>query len=70
MYILYKYIDRREFIIEQQSPLQLSHYWLKLRTPIMIGLDLQIMKMDMLNLHIRGGKIKNTWLCDTKIRGN
>ena len=32
-------LHRRDFNIEQQSPLQEIQYWLILRTPIMIGLD-------------------------------
>ena len=31
--------EKRVFIIEYQAPLEESHHWLKLRTPIMKGLD-------------------------------
>ena len=34
----------REFTIEKQPPLQECHYWLKIRIPIMIGLQHLIQK--------------------------
>ena len=41
-----EFLARREFILEYQSFIQVSHYWLKLHTPIMIGLDPQINQGD------------------------
>ena len=39
---------RRKFIIELQPPLQESHYWVKHRTIVMIGLHHQIKKRGLL----------------------
>ena len=61
---------KRELIIEKQSPLQVSHYWVNISHPLMIGLDHLIKKrVDIWVYENEKGRRKHFALLD-KIRGN
>ena len=50
--------EKREFIIEYQLPLQERHYWLKVHSPIMIGVDHKVKKRGYVSFVFMGREVR------------